>query len=101
MLQTLGSKTKGMLTEMANSTFTVTLTPEQLTDLTAQALKVGVVLKDTGTLPKHEGVQLGYAVAAQPDGTTLVTFTILSKPMIVSAAFVESKTRSTLGLPAA
>lgn len=77
------------------ASFVVDVSLEQFNTMMgkAKAAGMGPEALDGGTLPEEEGVQLAYKVGAEVDNMLPVTFTIIKKPWIVSAAFVESKVR--------
>jgi len=76
------------------STFVISLTEDQFNRVMekAKSAGLGIGALNGGTLPEEEGVQLAYVVSAPAtNGLIPVKFTILKKPFIVSAAFVQSK----------
>lgn len=82
---------------MSKPVFTINVTEEQFNRVMekAKAAGLGPEALNGGTLPEEDGVKLAYTVGTPvgtpPAATIPVTFTILSKPFIVSAAFVQSK----------
>jgi hypothetical protein len=88
---------------MGLPTFTITLDPSQRASVEEKAQAAGFDLTEIlnaggGTLPEVEDVLLSCQVTAMAEGTTIVTFTVKSKPRLATVGMIQRFVERQMGI---